>query len=50
MVIGQSSCDEKEMAIKESFFDASHARSASIRLALFMRCLNPITYSRNALF
>jgi hypothetical protein len=30
MVICQSSCDEKEIAIKESFFDASHTRSAAI--------------------
>jgi hypothetical protein len=43
-----SSCDEKEVAIKESFFDASHARFASIDLLLFMRSINPITYRRNA--
>jgi hypothetical protein len=44
MVICQSSGDEKEIAIKESYFDASHARTLR-----FIRCLNPITYRRNAL-
>jgi hypothetical protein len=43
MVICQSSSDEKEMAIKESSFDASHARFASpvcfyLALLLFMPC------------
>ena len=49
MVICQSSGDEKEIAIEESSFDASHERFASIDLLLFMRSINPITYRRNAL-